>query len=47
MLNVDEVEDINKTWQWIADQIGLPVDDVKTAIEPIRDAYIVMVCYAR
>ena len=23
MLNVDEVEDIDKTWQWVADEIGM------------------------
>ena len=42
LLNVDEVDDIDKTWQWVADQIGLPVKDVKHAIEPIRDLYVVL-----
>ena len=42
LLNVDEVEDMGKTWSWIADKIGLPVEQVRLAIEPIRDVYIVL-----
>lgn len=42
LLNVDEVDDLAKTWAWIADKIGQPVDQVRAAIEPIRDVYIVL-----
>jgi alanyl-tRNA synthetase len=42
LLNVDEVEDLGATWQWIADQIGQDVDVVRKAIEPMRDVYIVL-----
>ncbi len=40
LLNVDEVEDMGKTWAWIADKIGQPVAEVRAAIEPIRDVYV-------
>lgn len=42
LLNVDEVEDLAKTWAWIADKVGAPVEEVRSAIEPIRDVYIVL-----
>jgi alanyl-tRNA synthetase len=42
LLNVDEVDDLSKTWQWIADQIGMDVPTVRRAIEPVRDLYIVL-----
>ena len=41
-LNIDEVEDINKTWTEIAELINLPVETVKNAIAPIKDMYIVL-----
>jgi len=41
LLNIDEVEDIDKTWAWIAEKIGEPTAKVKKAIEPMRDAYVV------
>ena len=41
-LNIDEVEDINKTWAEIAELISLPVETVKNAIAPIKDMYIVL-----
>eukprot|EP00455_Lapot_gusevi_P012317 TRINITY_DN157_c0_g1_i2.p1 TRINITY_DN157_c0_g1~~TRINITY_DN157_c0_g1_i2.p1 ORF type:complete len:1016 (+),score=442.80 TRINITY_DN157_c0_g1_i2:57-3050(+) len=42
LLNVDEVEDLDKTWRWISERIGVPVEQVRSAIEPIRDVYIVL-----
>ena len=42
LLNVDEVDDVNKTWQWIAENVGMPVAEVSAAIEPIRDAYVIL-----
>jgi len=41
LLNIDEVEDIDKTWAWIAEKIGETPKRVKQAIEPIKDAYVV------
>lgn len=42
LLNVDEVDDLSATWQWIAEKIDMSVPDVRAAIEPIRDAYVVL-----
>jgi alanyl-tRNA synthetase len=42
LLNVDEVEDIDATWKWIADKIGEDTDTVKQAIQPIKEAYVIL-----
>lgn len=41
-LDVDEAEDINKTWQQIADLIGKDLQTVKEQISPVKDMYIVL-----
>jgi len=41
-LNVDEIEDIDKTWKEISDRIGYSVEEVKEAIQPIKELYIVL-----
>eukprot|EP00163_Fabomonas_tropica_P013461 TRINITY_DN2499_c0_g1_i1.p1 TRINITY_DN2499_c0_g1~~TRINITY_DN2499_c0_g1_i1.p1 ORF type:complete len:973 (-),score=368.24 TRINITY_DN2499_c0_g1_i1:251-3169(-) len=41
LLNVDEVDDMEETWQQIADEIGMPKDELKAGIEKVRDMYIV------
>ena len=41
-LNIDEVEDIDKTWKEIGELIGEDVATIKKAIEPIRDVFIVL-----
>lgn len=41
-LNIDEVEDLDKTWQEIADLINEPVEKIKKTIEPIRDMFIIL-----
>ena len=41
-LNVDEMEDIDKTWQEIADKIGETPENVKKAIEPIKELFIIL-----
>ena len=41
-LNVDEAEDLSSTWTQISSLIGLPVDQVKAEIGPIRDLYILL-----
>ncbi len=42
LLNVDEVDDMPKMWQWVADKINMSVAEVRSAIEPVRDMYIVL-----
>ncbi len=42
LLNADEVDDLSKTWEWIAEQIGVPVAEVRASVEPIRDAYVIL-----
>ena len=41
-LNIDEVEDIDKTWKQISDKIGVDVQVVKDAIQPIKELYIIL-----
>ena len=41
-LNIDEVDDIDKTWADISELIQIPVETVKAAIAPIKDMYIVL-----
>lgn len=41
-LNVDEAGDMDKAWQDISDKIGVPVDEVRQAIQPIKDLYIIL-----
>ena len=42
MLNIDEVEDIEKTWKDISEKIGMDIDEVKKSIVPIKDMYIIL-----
>ena len=42
LLNIDEVENIEHTWQIIADKINESVDTIKKAIIPVKDMYIVL-----
>lgn len=42
LLNIDEVEDIEKTWARVASEIGVETEKVKQAITPIKDLYIVL-----
>jgi alanyl-tRNA synthetase len=41
-LNIDEVDDIEKTWKELADKIGEPVDKVKSSIQEMKEVYIVL-----
>ena len=41
-LNVDDAEDINKTWEKVAKLIGITMEEVQTAIAPLKDLYIVL-----
>ncbi len=40
-LNVDEVEDINKTWKMVADKIDIDVEELKQKILPLSALYSV------
>lgn len=42
LLNIDEVEDIESTWQTVSDKIGVAVEDMKKAILKVKDLYIVL-----
>lgn len=42
ILNIDEVENIEETWKNISQLIGVDVDQIKKAIQPIKDLYIVL-----
>jgi len=41
-LNVDEVDDVDTTWKEISDKIGVDVETVKNAIQPVKDMYIIL-----
>lgn len=41
-LDVDEAEDIDKTWQQIADLLGKDLKEVRDLISPVKDMYIIL-----
>ena len=41
-LDVDEAEDIDKTWQQIADLVGKDLNEVRSEISPVKDMYIIL-----
>lgn len=41
-LDIDECEDIDKTWADISKIIGEPLEVIKKAIEPLRDIFIIL-----
>lgn len=41
-LNIDEVENIDKTWEQISKEINVDVQAVKEAIAPVKDLYIIL-----
>jgi alanyl-tRNA synthetase len=41
-LDIDECEDIDKTWADIATKLGQPLEVIKKAIEPLRDIFIIL-----
>jgi alanyl-tRNA synthetase len=42
LLNIDEVDNIDKTWEFISKEINVDVQAVKSAIAPVKDLYIVL-----
>lgn len=41
-LNVDELDSVDSTWKQISEKINVPVDEVKQAIAPIKEMFIVL-----
>jgi len=41
-LNIDEVDNIDDTWKQLAERIDAPVEDVKQAIQPVKELYIIL-----
>jgi alanyl-tRNA synthetase len=41
-LNIDEVENIDKTWEQISKTIGIELDVIKKEIQPVKELYIVL-----
>jgi len=39
LLNIDEVDDINSAWKFVADKVGISVDKLKLNIEPMTAIY--------
>ncbi len=42
LLNVDEVDDLQATWNYIGSQIGMDGEAVKQAVEPVKDLYTIL-----
>jgi alanyl-tRNA synthetase len=38
-LNIDEVDDIRAAWERVAGELGVPADDLRSAIEPMQAVY--------
>jgi alanyl-tRNA synthetase len=41
-LNIDEVDNIDQTWEMVSKEIDVDVKDVKNAIAPVKDLYIIL-----
>lgn len=41
-LNIDEVDDIEQTWANLANKIDVPVNDLKTSIQTVKEMFIVL-----
>ena len=41
-LNIDEVEDIEDTWAALATKIDVPVEELKTSIQTVKEMFIVL-----
>ncbi len=41
LLNLDEVDDINAAWQTVAEKVGVPVEELRNKIDPMRALYSV------
>lgn len=41
-LNIDETDDIDKTWADLAARIDVPVEDLKNSIQIVKEMFIVL-----
>lgn len=41
-MDIDESENIEKTWENISKLIGIDIKDIKKSIEPLRDVFIIL-----
>ena len=41
-LNIDEVDDIEQTWADLANKIEVPVEDLKSSIQIVKEMFIVL-----
>jgi alanyl-tRNA synthetase len=41
-LDIDECLDINKAWDMISKEINVPLEEIKKAIEPLKDIFIIL-----
>lgn len=41
-LNIDEVDDVDKAWNDIAEKVGADAETVRSAIQPVKELYIVL-----
>lgn len=42
VLNVDEAGDVEQRWKDISEMIGVPIDEVKQAIKPLQEVFIIL-----
>jgi alanyl-tRNA synthetase len=42
LLNIDEVDNIDKTWERVSKEIGVEVEKLKKAITPVKEMYIIL-----
>lgn len=41
-LNIDEVDDIDKTWERLSKEIGIDTEILKSEISTVKDLYIIL-----
>ena len=41
-LNIDEVENIEETWADLANKIDVPVEDLKSSIQVVKEMFIIL-----
>lgn len=41
-LNIDEVDNIEDTWQELANKIEVPVDELKASIQVVKEMFIIL-----
>lgn len=41
-MNIDEVDDIEQTWADLANKIDVPVEDLKSSIQTVKEMFIIL-----